>query len=54
MIRIYHDQTLQTNTWHHEDEQDNSDHKTPGSQTKHSNQHSPHHQDDYKTKTFTQ
>ena len=50
---IYHDHTLRTNTSHHEDEQNNSDHNTPGRQTKHSNQLSPHHQEVCKTRTDT-
>ena len=42
MIRKYHNHKLQTNPWHHEEEQHNT-HKTPGRQAKQSNQLSlPH------------
>ena len=37
MIRKYHNHKLQTNLWHREEEPHN-DHKTPGRQTKQSNQ----------------
>ena len=49
MIRKYHNHKLQTNLWHHEEEPHNN-HKTPGRQTKQSNQLSLPHQDDCKTK----
>ena len=39
MIRKYHNQKLQTNPWHHEEEPHNN-HETPGRQTKQSNQFS--------------
>ena len=49
MIRKYHNQKLQTNLWHCE-EQPHNNHETPGRQTKQSNQLSLPHQDDCKTK----
>ena len=49
MIRKYHNNKLQTNPWHREEEPHNN-HKTPGRQTKQSNQISLPHQDDSKTR----
>ena len=49
MIRKYHNHKLQTNAWHREKEQQNN-YKTPGRQTKQSNQLSLPHQDDCKTR----
>ena len=53
MIRKYHNHKLQTNPWHPEEETHNN-HETPGRQTKQSNQLSPLHQDDYKTRMDAQ
>ena len=47
MIRKKHYHKPQTNTWHREEEPHNN-HKTPGRQTKQSNQLSLPHQDDCK------
>ena len=47
MIRKYHNDKLQTNPWHHEEELRNY-HKTQGRQTKQSKQLSLPHQDDCK------
>ena len=49
MIRKYHDHKLQTNSWYR-DEESQSNHETPGRQTKQSNQLSLPHQDDCKTR----
>ena len=49
MIRKYHNHKLQTNPWHSKEEPHNN-HKTPGNQTKHSNQLSLPHLDDYETR----
>ena len=49
MIRKYHNQKLQINPWHHKEEPYNN-HKTPGRQTKQSNQLPIPHQDDSKTR----
>ena len=49
MIRKYHNHKLQTNPWHREEEPHNN-YKTPGRQTKQSNQPSLPHQDDCKTR----
>ena len=49
MIKKYHNHKLQTNPWHREEEPHNN-HKTPGRQTKQSNQLSLPHQDDCKTR----
>ena len=49
MIREYHNHKPQTNPWLREEEPHNH-HKTPGRQTKESNQLSLPHQDDYKTR----
>ena len=48
MIRKYHNQKLQTNQWHREEEPLNN-HETPGRQTKQSNQLILPHQNDCKT-----
>ena len=45
MIRKYHNHKPQTNPWHHKEEPHNQ-HKTPGKQTKQSNQLSFPHQDE--------
>ena len=45
MTRKYHKYKLQTILWHHEEEPHNN-HKTPGRQTKQSNQPSVPHRDD--------
>ena len=45
----YHNHKPQTDAWHREEEPHNH-HKTPGRQTKQSNQLSLPHQDDWKTK----
>ena len=50
MIRKYHNHKLQTNPRHREEEPHNN-HETPERQTKQSNQLSPPHQDDCKTRT---
>ena len=51
MIRIYHNHTLQTNPWHHEEEPQNThSNKTSPKQWKQSNQLYPPRQDDCKTK----
>ena len=52
MIRKYHNNKLQTNTWHREEEP-HSNHETPGRQTKQSNQLSLLHRDDCKTRRDT-
>ena len=52
MIRKYHNQNLQTNLGHREEEPHNN-HETPGSQTKQSNQLSLPHQDDLKQLEWT-
>ena len=49
MIRKYHNHKLHTNPWHCEEEPHNN-YKTPGRQTKQSNQLSLPHQDDCKTR----
>ena len=49
MIRNYHNHKLQTNPWHREEEPHNN-HKTPGRQTKQSNQLSLPQQADCKTR----
>ena len=49
MIRKYHNHKLQTNPWQCEEGPHNI-HKTPGRQTKQSNQLSLPHQDDCKTR----
>ena len=48
MIRKYHNHKPKTNPWHREEEPHNH-HKTPGRQTKQSNQLSLPHQDDCET-----
>ena len=53
MIRKYHNNKLQTNPWHREEEPHNN-HETPGRQTKQSNQLSLPHQDDCKTRMNVQ
>ena len=52
MIKKYHNHKLQTNPWHRKLEPHNN-HKTPGRQTKQSNQLSLLHQDDCKTRMDT-
>ena len=52
MIRQYHNQKLQTNLGHRE-EQPHNNHETPGRQTKQINQLSLIHQDDCKTRIDT-
>ena len=49
MIRKYHNQKLQINPWHREEES-HINHQTPGIQTKPSNQLSLPHQDDCKAR----
>ena len=49
MIRKYHNHNLQINPWHREKDLYNN-HKTPGRQTKQSNQLPIPHQDDSKTR----
>ena len=52
MITKYYNHKLKTNPWQHEEEPHNN-HKTPGRQTKQSNQLSLPHQDDFKTRMDT-
>ena len=52
MIRKYHNNKLQTNSWYHEEEPHNN-HGTPGGQTKQSNQLSLLHRDDCKARMNT-
>ena len=52
MIRKYHNHKLQTNLWYREEEPHNN-HKTPGRQTKQSNQLSLPHRDDCETRMDT-
>ena len=49
MIRKYHNQKLQTNPWHHEEEPPNN-YEIPGRQTKQNNLLSLPQQDDCKTR----
>ena len=54
MIRKYHNNTLQTNPWYHEEETQNTNsHKTSGRQSKQSNQSSHPQQDACKTRKDT-
>ena len=52
MIGKYHKHKLQTNPWHREEES-HINNETPGRQTKQSNQLSPPHRGDCKTKMGT-